>query len=140
LREVEEKYSPRVLGKEGVSAYILLRNSEAVGYVQTYPVQDGEWGLRITSIAIGLDMFIGKPDLLHRGFGSRLLLQFLEDVVFSHDAIVQCFADPVCRNSAAVRAFAKAGFRHLKAVLSPETRDSVCVMCVKRSDYDDNLK
>ncbi len=135
LEEVMEKYLPRVRGETDVSAYIMLRNGEAVGYVQTYPVQDGAWGLRITTVAIGLDMFIGEPECLHRGLGSTLLLQFLKDVVFSNDEIAHCFADPVCRNSAAVRAFAKAGFRHLKTVLSPETPDLVCLMCATRSDY-----
>ena len=125
-----------MLGETNASAYIMLRNGEAVGYVQTYPVEDGTWGLRITAIAIGLDMFVGEPDLLHRGLGPRLLLQFLKDVVFSNDEIVQCFADPVCQNSAAVRAFAKAGFRHITTVVSPETQALVCLMCVTRSDCD----
>jgi aminoglycoside 6'-N-acetyltransferase len=118
----------------------MVRNNEAVGYVQTYPVEDGTWGLRITTIAIGLDMFIGEPDLVHRGLGSRLLLQFLKDVVFSNDAVVQCFADPVCRNYAATSVFAKAGFQHLMTVVSPETQDLVCLMCVTRSDCDDHLR
>ena len=87
-------------------------------------------------MAIGLDMFVGKPDLLHRGLGPRLLLQFLNDVVFSNSAVVQCFADPVRRNTAAVRAFAKAGFRHIQTAVSSETQALVCVMCVTRSDCD----
>ncbi|TMI82118.1 MAG: GNAT family N-acetyltransferase, partial [Bacillati bacterium ANGP1] len=132
--EVERKYSPRVLREANVSAYIILRNREPIGYVQTYPVEDGTWGLRITTIAIGVDIFVGKPDLLHRGLGPRLLRRFLNDVAFSTSAVVQCFADPVCRNTAGVRAFAKAGFRHITTVVSPETQALVCVMSVTRSD------
>ena len=135
--EVREKYLPRARGETNVSAYIVLRNGEAIGYIQTYPVQDGAWGLRITTRAIGLDMFIGEPEFLHRGLGSSMVLQFLKDVVFANEEIVHCFADPVCRNSAAVRAFAKAGLRHLKTVLSPETQDLVCLMCATRRDYHD---
>src|SRR5207253_1063392 len=85
--EVERKYSPRVLREANVSAYIILRNREPIGYVQTYPVEDGTWGLRITTIAIGVDIFVGKPDLLHRGLGPRLLRRFLNDVAFSTSEI-----------------------------------------------------
>ena len=56
----------------------------------------------------GLDLYIGEPDLLGAGHGSRLLRQHV-DSLFA-DGVPAAGIDPHPENLRAQRAFAKAGF------------------------------
>ncbi len=116
LDDIHAEYLPRLRGDADAVPYLILSADFPIGYIQRYPVRDEAWGLRPSTPAVGLDLFIGEPGYLHRGLGPRILRQFLGEIVFSDETIVECFIDPIARNRAAIRAFEKAGFRHIATV------------------------
>ncbi|MDP0983897.1 GNAT family N-acetyltransferase, partial [Klebsiella variicola] len=62
-----------------VEPYIIMLDERPIGYLQTYdphleddhPYQDQPTG------TLGLDQFIGEPDLLNAGHGPRLIDEFV---------------------------------------------------------------
>ena len=64
----------------------------------------------------GLDLFIGHPGYIHRGLGKHILTRFLDEIVFRMPGITECCVGPEPGNAVAIRAYEKAGFRHLKTV------------------------
>lgn len=137
MEDVRAKYLPRIQGTKVASEsktdesgspgdgggdvvdhapFVILYEDAPIGYIQSYPVRAGEWGGLAPSDEIGLDLFIGDPAYIHRGLGSRILTRFLREIVFASGRIARCFVDPVAHNRSAIRAFEKAGFRHIKTI------------------------
>ena len=90
--------------------YIVSIDGREVGYLQSYdphawpdhPFADAPRGSR------GLDMFIGEPDLIGRGHGTRLTRHFI-DTLFEN-GVPEVRIDPHPDNVIAIRAYEKAGF------------------------------
>ncbi len=80
--------------------------------------------------AVGVDLFIGEADLIGRGHGSRMVVQFLRDVAFPFHGIDVCVIGPSVKNIAAIRAYEKAGFRALREVRVPGEPDPEFLMRV----------
>jgi aminoglycoside 6'-N-acetyltransferase len=84
---------------------------EPIAYVQSYdphleddhPYQDQPTG------TLGIDISIGRPDLLGKGHGSAIIRQFAE-MLFDEGA-PRIVIDPDPANGRAIRAYEKAGFR-----------------------------
>ena len=92
---------------------IVELDGEAIAYLQSYdphleddhPYQDQPFG------TLGLDLSIGKSELVGIGHGSALLSQFVEELFA--EGVPRVIIDPDPANTRAVRAYAKAGFRPL---------------------------
>lgn len=123
---IEEKYGTYVEGykeEEGIrkpmSAFIISLGKKLIGYIQLYNAYDfpREDGLSLEGLPRSLaaiDIFIGDPDSVGKGYGSAVLRQFLDEQVLSkYEA---CFVDPDTSNIAAVKAYEKAGFKTVKQV------------------------
>jgi aminoglycoside 6'-N-acetyltransferase len=97
----------------GTEPFIVLLDERPIGYQQCYdphaeadhPYQDQLRGTR------GIDQFIGEPDMLGCGHGSRFIRVFVEGL-FAQGA-PRVVTDPDPANARAVRAYMKAGFRPL---------------------------
>jgi aminoglycoside 6'-N-acetyltransferase len=91
--------------------YVVELDGRPIGYVQCYdphleddhPYRDQPAG------TVGIDQFIGEPDLVGIGHGSRLIAAFV-DRLFRHGA-ARVIIDPDPANARAIRAYEKAGFR-----------------------------
>ncbi len=119
LEEAIEEYTPQIEGSDPTSSYIILYNERPIGYIQAYKIAD--WpdyarDLAVEEGAAGVDLFIGEPEYVHRGLGAPILHAFLCDVVFQMPGVTYCIIGPAKSNAAAIRAYEKAGFRHLKTV------------------------
>jgi RimJ/RimL family protein N-acetyltransferase len=68
----------------------------------------------------GVDLFLADPALIGRGLGTKVLQQFVSDVVFANADVHACIADPDAENHASLRAFEKAGFRVVREFVDPE--------------------
>jgi aminoglycoside 6'-N-acetyltransferase len=101
------------LASDTVRPFVIVIDGEPAGYLQRYdihaeaghPYQDQPPG------TIGIDLSIGKPDLVGRGHGPRVIDAFAREL-FAEGA-ARVVLDPHPANAAAIRAFAKAGFRPL---------------------------
>lgn len=106
IAKVREAYGP----EEGVGRYIAMlsgtcgRQGRPFCFFQHY---------RADEETIGIDQFIGEPDLVGKGFGTRAVTAFTE-MIFAQLAPKRIILDPHPGNARAIRCYEKAGFRHFE--------------------------
>lgn len=117
--QIEAKYLPRVAGKDATQSYIILCHGTPIGHVQWYmwrDYPDYAAHLALDEEAASMDTFIGEAEYRNRGLGVGILREFLREVVFARSEARSCVLTPIAGNDAAIRAYEKAGFRHLKTL------------------------
>jgi len=127
LEHVVEQYGPGSEDASWVTDCIITVGDRPVGYVQFYPWSRAadearEMGVPDIEGSYGLDIFIGEPDMIDRGVGSRtvaLLARYLFD---ERDATSVALVTPV-GNERAHRAYEKAGFHKVKQILDTDVVD-----------------
>lgn len=113
--EVVEHYLPAIEGRDPTDHYVVLLDGRPVGMIQSYVVSDypdhaALMGVGGSTVA-GVDILLAEEALTGKGLGTRVLRQFVAEVVFARTETTSCIADPAAGNLASVRAFEKAGFR-----------------------------
>ena len=122
LEQVAAKYAPRLDGSEPTDGYLGLLDGHPVAYLQTYLIRDYPEYATVVAAgdgAAGLDLFVGEPELIGRGFGPRLIRAFLDRVLFARPEVDRCVIGPAVSNAAAIRAYKKAGFVRWRTVEVP---------------------
>ncbi len=117
--------------------YLAEIDKRPVGLFQHYRVADSPeyaQALALGEDAIGVDLFIGETELVGRGHGPAMLRQFLRDVAFPFHGIDVCVIGPSVNNTAAIRAYEKAGFRPLKQVAVPGETNPEFLMRLTAAD------
>ena len=105
LAQIEEH-----LGPDTVEPFLILIDDRPIGYLQSYdihaeaghPYQDQPAG------TIGIDLSIGEADLVGKGHGPRIVDAFVRRLFQA--GVARVVIDPDPANTAAIRAYAKAGF------------------------------
>lgn len=69
--------------------------------------------------ALGADQFIGLPERLGQGLGTRMLRAFLA-FLFEDPRVTSVQVDPSPENARAIAAYRKAGFRDQGPVVTPD--------------------
>ncbi|WP_019170904.1 GNAT family N-acetyltransferase [Pseudaminobacter salicylatoxidans] len=118
-----------------VEPFIIELDGRPIGYIQSYdphledenPYQDQPSG------TLGIDQFIGEPDLIGKGHGTRLIGAFLE-MLFEEGA-PRVIVDPDPVNAAAIRAYEKAGFRPIGR--RPGEHGEVVLMAIDNDDMEE---
>jgi RimJ/RimL family protein N-acetyltransferase len=104
--------------------FIFSVDGEPVGYIQYWFVghhqnanwvADHPWLAELPAETVGVDLSIGHPDNLSRGFGSSALRAFVERL--TGEGYRTIIIDPDPANKRAVRAYEKAGFRAIPTLL-----------------------
>ena len=118
---VAEKYGPRTEDASWVTSCIISLGDRPVGYVQFYPWDAepeaaAEMSVPVIEGSFGLDIFIGEPDVIDRGIGTRVVALLARHLFEDRDATAIALLTPV-GNSRAHRAYEKAGFRKVKQTL-----------------------
>jgi len=93
--------------------FIIELDGRPIGYIQCYdphleedhPYRDQPEG------SLGIDQFIGEPEFVGIGHGSRLIAAFVENLF--RRGTPRVIIDPDPTNGRAIRAYEKAGFRPL---------------------------
>lgn len=122
LAQVREQYLPRVLEGEQVIPYIGMLGDEPFAYAQSYVALgagDGWWEEETDPGVRGIDQSIADPELLGKGLGTRLVLALVE-LVFADPQVSRIQTDPAPNNLRAIRCYEKAGFRKVKAIVTPD--------------------
>jgi RimJ/RimL family protein N-acetyltransferase len=136
LAEVEEKHLPQIDGRDEVDAYIMTYEDEPVGFIQAYRLgSDPEYAAAVQEDpdAVGVDLYIGEDRFRHRGFGPFALRSFVHRIVFDGVTVPYCVIGPSVKNLSAIRAYEKAGFRHVKTVDVPGEDEPEYVMIMRRN-------
>jgi len=134
--EIEE-YRDAIQGKDPTYRYLVQIDAKPVGLIQHYRIADDpEYAaaLALGENAIGVDLFIGETELIGRGHGPAMLRQFLRDVAFPFHGLDVCVIGPSVKNVAAIRAYAKAGFRALREVHVPDEPDAEFLMRITAAE------
>ena len=119
---VTARYLSRIRGDDRTRSFVIMLGRRPIGYIQAYFIADDPEYAAQTHVedgAAGVDMFIGEPELVHKGLGSPIMRRFLDEIVFGDMRAKCCIIGPEPENSAAIRAYEKAGFRYLKTVATP---------------------
>jgi aminoglycoside 6'-N-acetyltransferase len=106
LAEIEE-----AMDSVSTEPLIVELDGKPIGYLQSYdphleddhPYRDQPTG------TLGVDQFIGVPELVGIGHGSRFVRQFAE--MLFEEGCPRLIIDPDPANARAIRAYEKAGFR-----------------------------
>ncbi len=139
LAAVEAEYLPAIRDPRPAQCYVILRAGAPVGFIQTYLIDDHPAyaaAVQVGPGAAGVDLFIGEAELAHRGLGPRLLRQFVREIVFARGEVTRCVIGPAAANRSAIRAYEKAGFRHLKTVAVPGEAEPEYLMALTRDEVN----
>jgi aminoglycoside 6'-N-acetyltransferase len=96
-----------------INSFMVECDDVPIGYIQSWdphaeadhPCRDQPLGTR------GIDQFIGEPELIGQGHGTAFIRLFVESLLKA--GAPRVITDPNPRNSRAIRAYAKAGFREI---------------------------
>ncbi|CZL18345.1 TPA: GNAT family N-acetyltransferase [Legionella pneumophila] len=119
LTAIEEKYKPRILGKEHVPSFIVYLDNVPFGFIQYYLLNEflpeGIEGFDNSLFQqynskdlVGIDLFIAEEKGRSRGLGVDLIGQFIDEFLTEFKSII---VDPNISNQQAIRCYEKAGFK-----------------------------
>ena len=107
------------LDEPAMEQYIVETGARPVGYLQCYRLTDWNTGFGVHPVGTrGIDLFVGDPELIGRGYGSALIRQFADGLLSG--GAPRVVTDPDPENARAIRAYEKAGFRKDKLVDTPD--------------------
>jgi aminoglycoside 6'-N-acetyltransferase len=91
--------------------FVIELDGRPIGYIQSYDphLEEGHPYRDQPKGTLGIDQFIGEPELVGVGHGSRLIAAFVNRL-FGQGA-QRVIIDPDPANARAIRAYEKAGFR-----------------------------
>lgn len=136
LAAVEQHYLPAILDPRTTQCYAILLAGAPIGFIQTYVIDDHPEYAAAVDVgpdAAGVDLFIGEPELVHRGLGPLVLRQFVREIVFARAGVSRCVIGPAASNAGAIRAYEKAGFRHVKTVAVPGETEPEYLLALTRA-------
>jgi len=119
---VVRRYLPAIDGSEPTDLYLILLDDRPTGFIQTYLVSDHPDYQTLVDVeegVAGVDLFLADPEQTGKGLGSKVIAQFVRDVVFATPQTHACIADPDAENQASLRAFEKAGFTRVRDFVDP---------------------
>lgn len=136
--QIEEHYLPAIEGREATKPFVILHRGEPIGYIQSYLTSDDAEYASLVDVenSAGVDLFIGEPEYLYRGFGRHIIHRFLAEHVFSDPGVEVCVIGPETKNIAAARAYEKAGFRYFKTIQVPGEPEPEYLMKLTRERFE----
>jgi RimJ/RimL family protein N-acetyltransferase len=136
--EVVRKYSRNILGEQPTDSFLIIYGGAPVGYIQTYTIDSYPIYAQLICAepgAAGVDLFIGEDTYRHQGLGPLVLIRFLNEVVFGTNSAPSCVIGPEPKNTVAIRAYEKAGFRHWKTISLPGEDEPEYLMRIVREEH-----
>ena len=132
-KEIREKYLKR-LNKENIEMFIIQKNAQDIGYIQTYFLDNVE-NYQIEGLSKGIDLFIGEEKFLNQGFGTLAIKRLLNNYVFDDECIINACIDPEVKNNRAIRVYEKIGFKHVKTAVDDISGLLTYYMILERKDF-----
>jgi RimJ/RimL family protein N-acetyltransferase len=122
---IVEEFHGYLAGSEPIRCVLATYDGRPIGLLQWVRLGDYPEESRAYEVddpdAVNIDVLIGEPAYARRGLGAPMVLRFLDEIVFAADERFElCVIDPERENTAAIRAYEKAGFTFVRTVLDPE--------------------
>lgn len=110
--------------------FILYRDKKPVGYIQYYYIdpeseKTGKYLPELFPNSVGTDQFIGEPDLIGKGLGTKMITLFIEYLRKIEPQVAIIIVDPDLDNAGAIRCYEKVGF---KKILVYDTSYGPCLL------------
>jgi RimJ/RimL family protein N-acetyltransferase len=125
LADARSRYGQQITGASATRMWVLNVDGRASGYLQAYRVGDYPDYASATGEpdAVAFDYLIGEPELTGKGLGTRMIWEFMRDVLLSEYRDAPRFlASPDHRNAVSLRVLDKCGFtRGAEVVVPPES-------------------
>ena len=121
------------LDSDSVEQLIVELDGKPIGFLQSYDphMEDAHSYQDQPMGTLGLDMFIGDANLLKQGHGSGILTAFVE--LLFEEGVPRVIVDPDPKNTAAIKAYEKAGF----AAFDTRTSDyGPALMMARDNDFN----
>ena len=122
LEDVREKYLPRMAGADAARPFLAYLDGEPVGYIQYYGAAQGDpawWPDHPGPGVLGIDQFIAEAERLNQGLGTAMVAQFVA-LLLEDPGVTEIRVDPRPDNVRAIRCYAKAGFRAVGPITTPD--------------------
>ena len=128
LSNITTQYESR-LHSDKIFPFIVYANELPIGFIQAYNASYFQNGLteEVQKGIFGIDQFIADRNLLGKGIGSTFIKKFTDTMLLQND-IVSLISTPPLSNTAAIRAYQKAGF-HRKSKI--RTHDGMAMLMEK---------
>lgn len=127
----EEQLRQKYLTSRSVRSYIVeLGEQEPVGYLQYYRIADHpDYCREVDGLTgdYGMDLFIGRDELIGRGLGGRIVHMALRQLVFAQPDAQRCLIGPAPENHRAIRCYEKCGFIYHRTVRTPSGEEYLMV-------------
>jgi aminoglycoside 6'-N-acetyltransferase len=136
LAEVAAEYAPMIGNHTPTICHLAVSGGAPFAYVQSYRnLAYPEWAATIAvDDGISVDLFIGDPAFLHRGFGRALLDAYLTQVGFAHFRTeTRAYIAHATANTTALRCSRAAGFRPLREFVEDGVRTLLLMRDAARS-------
>jgi aminoglycoside 6'-N-acetyltransferase len=95
--------------------FIVYLDTVPVGYIHYYYVDADDrkkfFESNILDSAVGLDLFIGEPEYLGKGYGTKMLQAFIEFLKQREPDCKMIIIDPATDNTRAIACYEKVGFK-----------------------------
>ncbi len=122
---IREEYRPDTAPDAISTPCIIELEGLPVGFIQfyrwsSYANEAAEVGIPFDERSYGLDIFIGDPNQIHRGLGTRVITMLSDYLLGELNASSVALTTDV-QNHAAQRCYEKAGFKKVKQVLDTDT-------------------
>jgi aminoglycoside 6'-N-acetyltransferase len=122
LESAKQRYGSRISGDDPTRMWSVNVNGRDVGYTQAYQVSDYADYADATgeADAVAFDYLIGDPAPIGKGLGTRMIWEFLRDVLVpEYSSSPRFLASPDHRNTASLRALDKCGFTRGADIVVP---------------------
>ena len=121
--EFFEKFLARIRSKD-TFAFLATLNEAPIGYIQYYYIdrtqeKAGSWLPELPLTTVGTDQFIGESEYLNKGYGTRMIKDFIVHLAPLEPTITTVIVDPDPTNLAAIRCYEKVGFTPMGTYTAP---------------------
>ncbi len=116
--ELVNKYSKRIASDKYKVNLFGIRD-EFIGFIQSYIVEDPKL-FKTTEPGVGIDLFIGEKDFLHKGYGTEAIQTYIDEIIKKEYDVKYVFIDTDENNLAAIKSYMKVGFRVVNRAICPD--------------------
>ena len=136
LEQTVAEYGPDLEAGGPGHEFVIVIDATPAGMIQWYRLADyPEYAAAIgeeAGDAAGVDVLIADPTLVGRGLGSRVIAQFVTEVLFATSGVDRVVAGPAVGNARSIGAFSRAGSRWVRDAAVPGEAAAEHVMVCPR--------
>lgn len=118
----KEKYTSKIASQH-IFPFFACIEEKRIGYIQYHYMNNQDRQnfpvINLPDFSIGLDLFIGEPDYLGKGCGTRLLTEFIQFIKRAEPRCTTIIIDPAIDNHRAIACYKKVGFETVGTFVTP---------------------